>query len=325
MRSRGPVLLALAAVGVLVGVLANAFLAGGQGPPPSEAATLTETAGVLAEIETSPAATTPAPPPEEGFQLSYADGSGERVAKVKAVAYIAIDAGTGKILVARREHKTLPIASLTKVMTALLVIEDGKLGRKIRVERAATLVEPNKEGLLAGRWYQRRLLLFSALLVSANDSAEALAYAAGDGSIAAFYRRMNAKARQLGMTDTTYHSASGLDDEHNLSTAYDQALVARQALENPTFAKIVRTKRKVVDWPPPTYAKEWINHNRMLVSYPGTYGVKTGYTREAGACLIAAVRRDGHAVIAVILGSNAIWAEMPRLMDEAFARIDGAG
>ena len=98
---------------------------------------------------------------------------------------------------------------------------------------------------------------------------------------------------------------------------------ARVALENPTFAKIVRTVRRMVDWPPPTYAKEWVNHNRMLATYEGTYGVKTGYTRKAGGCLVVAVRRDGHDVIAVVLGSQNIWRDMPLLVDEALARAEG--
>ena len=325
MRSRGPVLIALAAVGVLVGVLANAFFAGGQAPPASpvaQAATPPPAESVLSEVSASPpAATTEAQP---GLALNYGDRAREPVRpKLSAKSYIAIDADTGEVLVARREQRVRPIASLTKMMTALIVIEDGELDRKIKVPKVATLVEPNKEGLLAGRWYPRRLLLNSALLVSSNDSAEALAFAGGDGSLKAFHRRMNARAAELGMEHTTYASGSGLEDEANLSTAADQAILARVALENPTFAKIVRTVRRMVDWPPPTYAKEWVNHNRMLATYEGTYGVKTGYTRKAGGCLVVAVRRDGHDVIAVVLGSQNVWRDMPLLVDEALARAEG--
>jgi D-alanyl-D-alanine carboxypeptidase len=324
-RSRGPVLIALAAVGVLVGVLANAFLAGGQAPsasPVAETATTQPPAGgVLAEVSASP----PAAEQEAGAGsvLTIDEDAREPVRpRLSAKSYIAIDAETGEVLVAHRVQRVLPIASLTKVMTALIVIEDGELDRKIKVPRVATLVEPNKEGLIDGRWYPRRLLLSSALLVSANDSAEALAYAAGDGSLDAFHRRMNSKAAELGMVKTTYTSASGLVDETNLSTAADQAILARAALENRTFARIVRTVRRMVEWPPPTYAKEWVNHNRMLTSYEGTYGVKTGYTRRARGCLMVAVRRDGHDVIAVVLGSRNIWRDMPLLVDEALARAE---
>ena len=318
MRSRVSVLLALAALGALVAVLAAALVGGTEGPPPGRAATpLAETAA--AEQATPPASpATPAAPAR--FELRYDDRSHERLRpRLSAPAYIAIDAETGEVLAAGRETEQLPIASLTKVMTALLVIEDGGLGRKVQVPRSATMVEPNREGLVARRWYPRRLLLYSTLLVSANDSADTLARGAG-GSLRAFYRRMNARAGELGMEDTHYHSASGLEDERNYSTAADQALLAREALANRTFARIVRTKRKLVEWPPPTYAKEWLNHNKLLFTYDGAYGVKTGYTRRAGGCLIAAARRGDTDVIAVVLGSHNIWVDMPRLLDEAFAR-----
>lgn len=241
---------------------------------------------------------------------------------LSAEAYIAIDAETGKVLVAHHDRRRLPIASLTKMMTALVVIKEGALGRKIQVPKNATLVEPNKEGLVAKRWYPRKLLLYSALLESANDSAYALAYDAGGGSLAGFYRKANAKARGLRMTDTTYRSPNGLNDTTNLSSARDQAILGRVALQNDVFARIVSTRRKTVKWPPPTYRKEWVNHNDMLFTHAGTYGIKTGWTTAAGGCLATAVRRNGHAVVAVILNSNSIWVDMPRLVEKAFARID---
>jgi D-alanyl-D-alanine carboxypeptidase len=254
--------------------------------------------------------------------LAYADGAFVVAIKpqLTAASYIAIDNDTGEILIAKNDRQPRPIASLTKVMTALIAIQAGQLARKARVPVEATRVEPNREGLIAGRWYRKKLLLYSALLVSANDSADTLAAHVGEGSLKRFYRLMNARARKLGMTDTVYTSASGLNDVTNLSSARDQAVVAREALASPLLASIVRTHRRLVDWPPPTYKKEWLNHNRMLVTYPGTYGVKTGYTTVAGGCLVVAVRRDGHDVIAVVLGSKNIWADMPRLVDAAFAR-----
>jgi D-alanyl-D-alanine carboxypeptidase len=321
MRSRGAVLLALAAVGALVAVIANAFL---SHPAAGTAADTGFTdAGVLA-AETAGPDTAALERSAPGIR--YAPGAHDRAGRPKltARAFVAFDADTRTVLLAGGEQRELPIASLTKVMTGLLVIERGELGRKVRVPRQATRVEANREGLRAGRWYSRRLLLYSALMVSANDSATALAYDAGGGSLARFYRMMNARARELGLAHTVYHSPSGLDDETNRSTALDQAVLARAALENPVFARIVRTRRKVVEWPPPTYAKEWVNHNRMLVTYPGTYGVKTGYTSAAGGCLVVAVARGGHHVIGVVLHSRNIWVDMPRLMDAAFRRLRAA-
>jgi serine-type D-Ala-D-Ala carboxypeptidase (penicillin-binding protein 5/6) len=323
-RSRGSILLALAGLGALVGVLANAFLVGGSAAdvPPAAPSQVT-TGEVLAEVtEVAPLAeaAVAAPP-----AIVYAPDAREPLEpKLDAASYIAIDATTGEVIVARRDGRRLPIASLTKMMTALLVIENGRLGRKIEVTKAATMVEPNKEGLVAGETYTRRLLLYSLMLVSANDSADALAISAGRGHIESFYDRMNERAAELRMEDTTYSSASGLDDRKNLSTAFDQAILARVALQNETFAKIVATQRRVVDWPAPTFQKEWLNHNRLLGSYEGIYGVKTGFTTKAGACLVAAARRNGRDVIAVMLDAPSVWRDMPRLLDEAFRRLDDA-
>src|SRR4051812_28139636 len=168
--------------------------------------------------------------------------AGASQAKVLAPSFVAIDASTGTVLAARGERARRPIASLTKVMTALTVIERGGLAGRISVTPQATHVEPFVEGLVPGRKYTRETLLWSSLLASSNDSATALALDAGGGTLAGFYALANAKARALGMTSTTYASASGLDDVRNLSTALDQALLARAALQNPTFAAIVSTQ-----------------------------------------------------------------------------------
>lgn len=239
---------------------------------------------------------------------------------IAAPSYVAIDAETGHVLVARGATVRRPIASLTKVMTALVVIERGDLGRAVRVTPQAAAVEDYREGLLPGRRYSRMTLLRSSLIVSANDSSTALAIDAGGGSLRHFYALMNNRARSIGMTGTTYASASGLDDDWNRSTALDQALLAQDALRNATFAAIVRTRKFRTKWAAPTYAKVWVNHNKMLFTTPGTYGVKTGWTTRAGGCLVVAQRRDGRAVIGVVLGSQSIWTDMSALLDTAYRR-----
>jgi D-alanyl-D-alanine carboxypeptidase len=185
------------------------------------------------------------------------------------------------------------------------------------VPRVATAVEPSKDYLVAGARYPRMMLLYSALLGSNNDAAAALAYVGGDASLGRFYERMTRRARSLGMSHTTYRSASGLNDVSNLSTAYDQALLGRFVLRNPLLARIVHTWRKAF----PTYGKVYVNHNKMLSSYPGTLGIKTGWTTAAGGCLATAVERNGRTVVAVVLDSDDIWSDMPRLVDRAFAAL----
>ncbi len=244
-----------------------------------------------------------------------APASSAAPARIGAESFVAIDAASGRVLAARDERERRPIASLTKMMTALLVIEDGNLHAKVRVPRVATAVEPSKDYLVAGERYPRTMLLYSTLLGSNNDAAAALGYSAGGSSLDRFYERMTNRAHELGMRDTTYRSASGLNDVSNLSTAYDQALLGRRALRNPLLARIVRTWRKAF----PGYGKVYVNHNKMLSWYPGTLGLKTGWTTAAGGCLATAVERDGRIVVAVVLDSDDIWSDMPRLVDRAFA------
>lgn len=237
-----------------------------------------------------------------------------------ARAWVALDAATGTVLLAQRPHERRPIASLTKMMTGLLVAEAGDLGRRVTVPLEATLVEPTNEGLRPGARYRRVTLLYSAMLVSANDSATALGYDLGSGSLQRFYALMNDRARRIGMQETVYASSSGLDDVHNVSTAYDQALLARVALLNPTFRGVVSTRRYFTRWAAPTLAKEWVNHNRMLFTHPGTYGVKTGWTSRAGACVAVAVRHGDRAVVLVVLDSKRLWPDTELLVELAFGR-----
>jgi D-alanyl-D-alanine carboxypeptidase (penicillin-binding protein 5/6) len=237
-----------------------------------------------------------------------------------ARAWVALDAATGRVLLAQRPHEQRPIASLTKMMTGLLVAEAGDLGRRVNVPLEATLVEPTNEGLQPGARYRRVTLLYSTMLVSANDSATALGYDLGGGSLERFYALMNDRARRIGMHETVYASSSGLDDVHNVSTAYDQALLARAALLNPTFRRVVSTRRYFTRWSAPTLAKEWVNHNKMLFTHPGTFGVKTGWTSRAGACVAVAVRHGDRALVLVVLDSMRLWPDTELLVGRAFGR-----
>jgi D-alanyl-D-alanine carboxypeptidase len=131
---------------------------------------------------------------------------------------------------------------------------------------------------------------------------------------------MNARARQLGMTGTHYGSSSGLNDVSNWSTARDQAILLARALGNPIFARAVGTWHHYVTWPDDGKRRMYENHNKMLESFPGTIGGKTGFTTLASGCLAVAVRRGGHTIVAVVLHSNDIWGDMPKLIKVAFNR-----
>ena len=237
-----------------------------------------------------------------------------------AGSYVALDVEKNQIVLAYDDTQRRPVASLTKMMTGLLVSEAGNLAHMVTVSETAATVEPNKDGLIIGNRYPRGVLLYSALLGSNNDAAAALGEDLGGGDYGRYYRQMNRRGKQLGLTGTQYASSSGLNDATNLSTARDQAILLARALENPTFARAVRTWRHTVRWNDTGGKRTYENHNKMLQTFAGTIGGKTGFTTLAGGCLAVAVRRGGRTIVGVVLGSNDIWGDMPKLITAAFKR-----
>ena len=184
------------------------------------------------------------------------------------------------------------------------------------VTRKAARV-PYGEGLKAGERVPAWKLYYGLLLASANDTAVALAEAAG-GTRERFLKLMNEKARALGLRHTHYRSASGLIDEGNYSTVRDLAMLTRHALRVPRFREIVATKLKRVWWKPPVRAKLYENHNKLLWRYAGADGVKTGWTRAAGPCLVASATRNGIQLITVVLDSPDHYRDTIHLLDYGF-------
>jgi D-alanyl-D-alanine carboxypeptidase (penicillin-binding protein 5/6) len=316
---KGLIVLVLVTVAALAAGLVLASRDDSSAAPSDPAATSSGESSTESEAREPAQAETAEPAVSSRTGLVYDERARDIEPGISAQAYIAIDAETGRVLIAHRDRQKRPIASLTKMMTALVTIERGGPDATVEIPYVATQVEPNLAGFMAGQAVTRRVLLWATLLESANDAAVALAYDGGNGSLARFFRKMNARARQLGMSDTRYRSASGLEDAVNWSSARDQAILARAALEEPLFAKMVSTKRKrLADWPTGS-ARELVNHNELLSEYAGTYGVKTGFTTKSGNCLVAAVRRNGQSIVAVVLGSQSIYYDMPRLVDKAFA------
>ena len=177
------------------------------------------------------------------------------------------------------------MASTTKIMTALLTLEQGGLDDYFQVDSDAIRVEGSSMGLQEGDSVSLRALAYGMLLASGNDGANAAAVRIA-GSIPAFVERMNARAAEIGMADTRFATPSGLDDPGHYSTAYDMALLAREALQSPLFAEICAQSKAVVQYGNPPYNRWLTNHNRLLREYPGTIGVKTGFTKASGRCQI---------------------------------------
>ena len=237
---------------------------------------------------------------------------------ITARAGIVVDQTTGTVIYAKHAHLRLPIASTTKIMTAVVAMELLRPRDVVIVDPAATRVTQFKEGLRAGERVPAWKLFYGLMLVSGNDTALALAIQAA-GTRARFLALMNAKARALGLLDTHFTTPSGLIDRGNYSTAWDLAALARYAMWNPRFRAVVRTRRKRVSWSAPTYAKVYENHNKLLRRYAGADGIKTGWTTKAGNCLVASAHRHGIRVIAVVLDSPDHYGDVSKLLDLGFA------
>jgi D-alanyl-D-alanine carboxypeptidase (penicillin-binding protein 5/6) len=241
----------------------------------------------------------------------------EQGPKVKAPAAIVIEAASGTVLWSRRVYMRRPIASTTKIMTGILALRRLQPNAVVTVDRAATRVDPYREGLRPGERVRAWKLLYGLMLVSGNDTAAALAVAVG-GSRSNFVKIMNLKAEALGLRHTHFRSPSGLLDEDNYSTVSDLATLARYAMRDARFRSIVRTKKKLVRWPAPVNSKLYENHNKLLWRYPGADGIKTGWTTKAGHCLVASARRQGRRLITVVLDSPDLYGDTIKLLDYGF-------
>src|SRR5919201_897717 len=237
--------------------------------------------------------------------------------RLSARAAILVDASDGRVLWAWRPHARLPIASTTKIMTALLVLERLEPRQLVSVSRRATRVPLVKEGLRPGERVQAWKLLDGLLVYSGNDDAAALAQAAA-GSRRRFVGLMNRRAHELGLRDTHYTTPSGVVDRGNRSSAWDLAALTRYAMRDARFRRIVRTRIAHIRWSPPTFEKVYVNKNLLLGRYRGADGVKTGWTTLAGHCLVASAHRGGRRLIVVLLHSRNPYGEARRLLNFGF-------
>ncbi len=237
---------------------------------------------------------------------------------LSAKAYLVMEASCGQITAALNERERLPIASTTKIMTAYLALQQPELYETFTVDRNAIKVEGTSMGLTEGDTVTLYDLACGMLLASGNDAANAAAVYIG-GSIAGFVDMMNDKASQLGMKDTHFTNPSGLPDDAHYSTAYDMALLTAAALKEPLFLEICSsvTKTATVSGQKRSYR----NHNRLLREYEGCIGVKTGFTKKAGRCLVSAAQRDGVTLICVTLSAPDDWNDHKKLLDAGFASV----
>ncbi len=237
--------------------------------------------------------------------------------EVSAKAAVVISADTGEVLYSKNSDEKLPMASTTKIMSTLICLESGNLYEPFTVDSDAIHVEGSSMGLQEGDIVTKYALCCGMLLPSGNDAANATAVKIA-GSIEAFADLMNEKAREIGLTKTFFVTPSGLEGEGHGSSAYDMALLASEALKNDLFREICSSETIKLEYGNPPYTRWLKNTNKLLSLYSGTYGVKTGFTDEAGRCLVSACERDGKNLICVTLNDRNDWNDHMALYDSCF-------
>ncbi len=233
---------------------------------------------------------------------------------IDAESGILIDAQSGRVLLQYNPHIKLPMASTTKIMTALISLENGQLKDKVKIKKEAVGIEGSSIYLYENELITLEDLLYGLMLRSGNDSAVAIANYIG-GNLEEFIKMMNKKAKEIGVNNTNFINPHGLHDDNHYSTAYDLALITREAMKIEEFKDIAETKL----WKANRDKNNvFYNKNKTLWEYEGGDGVKIGYTKRAGRCLVSSATRAGTQLISVVLNDRNWFEDCYRLMDYGF-------
>ena len=240
---------------------------------------------------------------------------------ITAQSCALIEAKSGRAIYAKNAAIRLPMASTTKIMTGLLACESGiDFAEPITITADMTGIEGSSLYLKQDELYNFGELVYAVLLNSANDASVAVAIAVA-GDLDSFVRLMNARAREIGLADTNFTNPHGLDDDAHYTTSLDLALLTARALENEEFAECVSTKRVIIPENATHDAKLLKNHNALLHSYDGAIGVKTGFTKRSGRCLVSSAQRDGVRLVCVTLNDPNDWRDHTAMLDAGFAAL----
>ena len=243
------------------------------------------------------------------------------VGGLSSLSAVLYEPESGRILYEKDAHTPRPMASTTKLMTALIAMEHCSPEQEVTVTAEAVRVEGSALGLRAGDTITMKDLITGLLLESGNDAANVAAYTVA-GGIPAFAAMMNARAASLGMRDTVFVTPSGLDEGDHSSSAYDMALLAAEVLKNDLLAEICATKTAVIRFGNPPRDVAVSNHNKLLRLYPYAIGMKTGFTKKSGRCLVSAAEKEGVRLIAVTLNGGDYWNDHMSLYDAGFSMVE---
>lgn len=231
---------------------------------------------------------------------------------LSAHSAILMDGDTGQVLYEKNPDETGLIASTTKIMTALVALEQGDLQTVVTIPQEAVGVEGSSMYLKAGEQRTLEELLYGLMLSSGNDAAVAVAVEIS-GNVADFVELMNQKAEVLGLHQTHFANPNGLDSQENYSTARELGILAGEAMKNPEFRHIVSTKSYQCE------GHDLRNHNKLLWQYPGALGVKTGFTKKAGRILVGAAEQKGRTLVSVTLNAPDDWSDHKAMLDYGFS------
>lgn len=236
-----------------------------------------------------------------------------------AKAMCVLEKYSGRVIAGKNEEMQLPMASTTKIVTAITVIQNCKnLDEIIQVDDTAIGIEGSSIYLRQGELISIKDLLYGLMLRSGNDSAVALACHVG-GSVEGFAELMNETAKNIGATNSNFVTPHGLDHKDHYTTAYDLALITAYSLNNPVFKEIVSTKTHIVEATNMSDKRYMTNKNRLLTSLDGCCGVKTGFTKKAGRCLVSATERNNQTFVCVVLNCGPMFEESASMLNTAHA------
>lgn len=253
-----------------------------------------------------------------GFAPAAAESVRSREISSSARAMALIDGDTGELLYCKNGSAKMEPASTTKICTTITVLENQTLlDLPVPVPDKAVGVEGSSLYLQKGEMLTVRDLLYGLMLQSGNDCAEALAIIVG-GSIDGFVKMMNETAAKAGAADTNFVNPHGLHHDEHYTTAHDLCKISYYAMQNETFRQIVSTKSHRTPYYGHEYDRVFPNKNKMLFNYEGGNGIKTGYTKKSGRCLVSSATRNGKTYICTVLDCYDMWEESSRLLDKAF-------